>query len=169
MSKYKTTLRRIESYDPCEAGWFKLLKHLNKIEADDEDLDIKTILESNGVSDAIWALRALTEEYITDIKLLICDIAETNLEYVKDKRVKEYVDVVRKYIHGQASLEELKTACIDACVAASYIYDYDTDVAYTIAFATTTATTTTAYEVYTISQYRALGKVKEAFINWLKG
>lgn len=52
-----TTLNRIKSFCPCAEGWKKLLKHLNKTDADDEPLEYKAILESNGLYDAVWALR----------------------------------------------------------------------------------------------------------------
>ena len=37
---------------PCSEGWVKLLKHLGKTKADDDELLIMTIIESNGFADA---------------------------------------------------------------------------------------------------------------------
>lgn len=51
-----TTLNRIRSAHPCEGGWEKLLRHLEKTKADDEPLDLLTILDSNGLDDALWVL-----------------------------------------------------------------------------------------------------------------
>ena len=51
-----TTLNRIRSAGPCREGWVKLLKHLGKTEADDEPLDLLTVLDSNGLDDALWVL-----------------------------------------------------------------------------------------------------------------
>lgn len=51
-----TTLRRIRDASPCEDGWKKLLKHLGKTAADDEPLDLLTVLNSNGLDDALWVL-----------------------------------------------------------------------------------------------------------------
>lgn len=53
-----TTLNEIRDHKPCEKGWQKLLAHLGKTKADDEPLSLLTILESNGLDDAIWCLRA---------------------------------------------------------------------------------------------------------------
>ena len=53
-----TTLNKIREHDPCSDGWKKLLKRLGKTEADDEALSLLTILESNGLNDALWCLRA---------------------------------------------------------------------------------------------------------------
>ena len=51
-----TTLERIRAASPCPDGWTKLLNHLGKTEADDAPLDIVTILDSNGLDDALWVL-----------------------------------------------------------------------------------------------------------------
>lgn len=51
-----TTLNRIRAASPCQDGWTKLLKHLGKTTADDEPLDLLTILDINGMDDALWVL-----------------------------------------------------------------------------------------------------------------
>jgi hypothetical protein len=51
-----TTLRAIRAASPCEAGWTKLLRHLGKTGADDEPLLLLTVLQSNGLEDALWVL-----------------------------------------------------------------------------------------------------------------
>ena len=53
-----TTLNHIREHSPCTDGWRKLLKHLGKTEADDDPLAYSTILESNGLDDVLWCLRA---------------------------------------------------------------------------------------------------------------
>ena len=54
-----TSLNAIKAHEPCKHGWRKLLKYLNKIKADDEVLELSRILESNGLDDALWCLRAV--------------------------------------------------------------------------------------------------------------
>ena len=54
-----TTLNKIRDAHPCEEGWTKLLRHLDKTKADDEPLALLTILESNGLDDALWCVRTL--------------------------------------------------------------------------------------------------------------
>jgi len=56
-----TTLNRIREHGPCADGWRKLLAHLGKSSADDEPLDLLTILDSNGLDDALWCLRTMPE------------------------------------------------------------------------------------------------------------
>ena len=51
-----TTLAAIRAAHPCEDGWRKLLGHLGKTAADDEPLPLLTVLDSNGLGDALWVL-----------------------------------------------------------------------------------------------------------------
>ncbi len=51
-----TTLNTIRAASPCHDGWTKLLKHLGKTSADDEPLSLLTVLDSNGLDDALWVL-----------------------------------------------------------------------------------------------------------------
>ena len=51
-----TTLNAIRAASPCPDGWTKLLKHLGKTSADDEPLPLLTVLDSNGLDDALWVL-----------------------------------------------------------------------------------------------------------------
>ena len=51
-----TTLARIRAASPCEDGWRKLLGALGKTSADGEPLDLLTVLDSNGLDDALWVL-----------------------------------------------------------------------------------------------------------------
>jgi Trp operon repressor len=66
----KTTLNKIKEHNPCEDGWKKLLTFLNKTEADDEELSLLTILQSNGFNDALWALSAV-EGHDKEIRLIL--------------------------------------------------------------------------------------------------
>lgn len=61
MPKLYTTLNKIRESQPCSDGWEKLLKHLGKTRADDEPLAFSTILESNGLDDALWCCRTAPE------------------------------------------------------------------------------------------------------------
>lgn len=54
-----TTLNKLQRHNPCQDGKEKLLAFLGKTDADDEPLSLKTILESNGIVDAIWCLRGV--------------------------------------------------------------------------------------------------------------
>ena len=58
MTEYQstTTLSRIREAQPCRKGWEKLLAHLGKTKADDEPLQLMTVLDSNGLDDALWVM-----------------------------------------------------------------------------------------------------------------
>ena len=71
-----TTLNKIKAFKPCEDGWKKLLTYLNKTEADDEELSLLTILESNGLNHALWALRTV-EGYELEKRLIALDFSES--------------------------------------------------------------------------------------------
>lgn len=56
---FYTTLNKIREHSPCCEGWRRLLTYLGKTKADDEPLSFKSILDSNDLDDAIWALRSI--------------------------------------------------------------------------------------------------------------
>ena len=111
-----TTLNQIKQHSPCSEGWGKLLAFLNKTEADDEELSLLTILESNGLSDAIWALRSVKGKD-REIRLMACDFAESIVHLANDERCNNAIEVNRRYANGEATQEELKEASAAAWAA----------------------------------------------------
>lgn len=118
-----TTLNAIRAHSPCQDGWTKLLAHLGKTKADDEPLRISTILESNGLDDALWCLRALPAEYDNAVRLLVCDLVEPALQFAAhgDDRPRAAVETARRFARGEATAEELAaaSAAADAAYAAA--------------------------------------------------
>ncbi len=107
--KLYTTLNQIRSHRPCSDGWEKLLKHLGKIQADDEPLSFATILESNGFDDAIWCLRTVAG-YGREIRLYAVWCAR-QVEHLDPFGVaKQTNNVSERYAHGEATEDELKAA-----------------------------------------------------------
>ena len=53
-----TTLNIIRAARPCEGGWATLLKGLSKTSGDNEPLPLLTILDINGLDDALWCIDA---------------------------------------------------------------------------------------------------------------
>lgn len=118
----KTTLKAIKSHDPCDDGWAKILTFLNKQESDDEPLDIKTILEFNGIKDAVWALKAV-EGHDKQIRLFAADCAELVLpifeeKHPNDDRPRKVIQAARDYANGLISYDELAAARAAALAAA---------------------------------------------------
>ena len=105
----KTTLNEIRKHNPCTDGWQKLLTHLGKTKADDEPLSIATILDSNGLDDALWCLRAV-EGYDREIRLYAVWCARQVQHLLTDKRSLAALDVAERYANGKATKEELAIA-----------------------------------------------------------
>lgn len=69
-----TTLNDIRKQGPCTFGWAKLLKSLGKLHADDDPISLEHILNSNGIADAVWSLRAI-KNYDKELCIFYRDIA----------------------------------------------------------------------------------------------
>ena len=111
-----TTLKDIRAQSPCPDGWEELLKHLGKTGAeaktDETPLGFDVILESNGLDDALWCLRALPESMDNECRLLACDFAEPALKYITtgDDRPAKAIAMARRFAMGHATKEELAAA-----------------------------------------------------------
>ena len=108
----KTTLNKIRAYSPCTSGWEKLLSYLGKTKADDEPLALTTIIDSNGLDDALWCLRAV-EGYDREIRLYAVWCARQVQHLLTDQRSLDALDVAERYANGDATEAEL-TAAWDA-------------------------------------------------------
>ena len=122
-----TTLNKIKAHSPCEDGWNKLLNRLGKTQADDEPLSIATIIESNGISDAVWALRAV-EGKDKEIRLFAADCAESVLhiyekQYPNDYRPRKAIQAARDYANGVIGKDELGDARAAAWAAGNAALD----------------------------------------------
>ena len=103
MTNPTTTLAKIRSHGPCSEGWEKLLKTLGPNYGEDTPVTLLQILDSNGLKDALWALRACNADRFAC--LLVCDYAEHVLhlfekEYPKDKRPANAINVARLFANG---------------------------------------------------------------------
>ena len=114
----KTTLNAIRKHEPCADGWEKLLTYLGKTKADDEPLAITTIIDSNGLDDAIWCLQAV-EGYDKEIRLYAVWCARQVQHLLTDQRSLDALDVAERYANGDATDAEL-TAARDAAWAAAW-------------------------------------------------
>lgn len=113
----KTTLNEIKKHKPCTNGWEKLLNYLGKTKADDEEISILTILDSNGLDDALWCLRAV-EGKDREVRLFAVWCARRVQHLMTDKRSLDALDVAERYANGQATEDELKDAWNAARAAA---------------------------------------------------
>jgi hypothetical protein len=105
----KTTLNKIREHNLCTSGWTKLLKNLGKTQADDEPLAITTVLESNGIGDALWCLRAV-DGYQREMRLFAVECARSVQHLMKDQRSIDIINVAERYANGMATDNELVSA-----------------------------------------------------------
>jgi hypothetical protein len=111
------TINQIRAHQPCSNGWEKLLRHLGKSAADDEPFPLLTVLESNGLDDALWCLRCLPE-HERQWRNLACDYAQRVAHLNPDPRVQAAIDTARLFADGQATETELAAARTAARTAA---------------------------------------------------
>ena len=104
-----TTLNQIRSKSPCREGWTKLLTYLNKTAADDEPLSIITVLDSNGLDDALWCLQAV-KGHDREIRLYAVWCARQVQHLMQDPRSLTSLDVAERYAKGLADEYELSVA-----------------------------------------------------------
>ena len=130
----KTTLNAIREHSPCHEGWEKLLRHLGKTKADDEPVSIITILDSNGIDDALWCLRAVTG-YDRELRLYAVWCARQVQHLMTDPRSVAALDVAERFANGEAGEAELDTARAAAWAARDAAWDAARDAARDAAWA----------------------------------
>jgi hypothetical protein len=127
----KTTLNKIRIHGPCADGWTKLLAHLSKTQADDEPLDLLTVLDSNGLDDTLWCFRAV-DGHDREIRLFGVWCARQVQHLMTDQRSIDALDVSERFAKGHASIKELdaakaaaraaaRAAAVDAAGAATWV------------------------------------------------
>ena len=130
--KLLTTLSIIRQNQPCADGWAKLLRHLGPEWPHDKPIGFDTILESNGLKDALWVLRAVVPEQEKDrdrlARLFACDCAKSVLhlfeeKYAGDKRPRRAIATARSLANGESTEKDLDAAsdaASEAALAASW-------------------------------------------------
>ena len=147
-----TTLNRIKAHSPCKSGWEKLLKHLGKTKADDEPLPFLTILESNGLDDALWCCRAEPDQEKVWRKFICRVVRETPLhdgrtvwDLLTDERSRNAVEVTEQYIDETATSEVLEAARSAAWSAARSAASAASDAAWSAARSAASAASDAAW------------------------
>ena len=123
-----TTFKRLRSAGACQSR-YKFLRAKLKGVKDTEPINLLTILETNGLDDALWALRATAENCDKIARLVAADFAEQVLpiwqKYAPDdKRPSQAIEAARDFAHGRINADQLSAAWAaareagDAAVAA---------------------------------------------------
>ena len=111
-----TTLGRIREHNPCRAGWRELLAQLGKTGPDDVPLSYGTILESNGIDDALWCLRV--EPQHSRIWRMYAVRCARRVQHLLTDGSLQALDIAERHARGAATDEELDAARDAASVAA---------------------------------------------------
>ncbi len=102
-----TTLALLRKHDACQSRYDHLVAALGPKWGDKKIITLETILDLNGLDDAIWALRAVSagQEKYSDrlVGLYACDCAEHVLpiweaKFPDDDRPKKSVEVGRAFV-----------------------------------------------------------------------
>ena len=117
-----TTLAAIRAARPCAGGWTKLLAHLGKSRADKKPLPFETILDSNGLDDALWCCRA-APQYDREWRLFAVWCARRVQHLMTDPRSIAALDVAEQFARGEATADELGAAWAAARDAADAARD----------------------------------------------
>ena len=123
----QTTLRKIRAAGPCgmrlddgkRVGYLKLRHHLGEGYGDDTPVDIATIIDSNGLDDALWCLRAV-DGHAREMRLYAVWCARQVQSQLEDQRSLTALDVAERHANGAASNDELAAAWAAAYAARAY-------------------------------------------------
>ena len=133
--KFEVTLKDLRQAGACYSGYNKVVRALQGKPFTEEDeeresyvpyahdkpIQISSILESNGLDDAIWALRCV-KNADRDIRLFGVWCVRQVQHLIEDRRAMNALDVAERFANGNASAEALdaaRTAAWDAARAAA--------------------------------------------------
>ena len=120
-----TTYALLQKRDACEDRYAHLKKSLRE-RGHRGSIPLSLILETNGLDDALWALRAVPKAQEKDrdkiARLFACECAEAVLPvfeaaYPDDKRPRQTIEVARRFAHGDATCTDLAAAARAAWAA----------------------------------------------------
>ena len=141
-----TTLNLIKKQRPCERGYRKLRHALGKGWKADRKIPFVQILDSNGLYDALWAMRAVADGQEAErdriCRLVAADFAEHVLPFFEkvfadDDRPRKAIQVARDFADGKVDISAAQAAAVAAYAAANAVYVAHTAVhtAYAAAYA----------------------------------
>ena len=136
---YYTTLKQLRKAGACVDGYNKLVRHIQQrpFTKEDEQRDkhirfahtevigFKTIIDSNGLDDALWSLKACeqTQDLKRSERLFAVWCARQVQHLMTDHRSINALDVAERHANGLATDEELsaaRDAARDAAWAAAW-------------------------------------------------
>lgn len=115
---YTTTLDAIWHAGPCEDGWNVLLDYLGKTVPNDDPLPLSLILDSNGLSDALWCLRVCRDAG-RDARLFAVWCARQVPPPINNVITAKLLDVAEGLAYGKTTEAE-RCAALAAARGSSY-------------------------------------------------
>jgi hypothetical protein len=120
--KLTTTLDLLHKAGACTSGYKTLITALGAEYPHEKPIDLLTILDTNGLEDALWALCATAENCDMVARLMAADFAEQVLpiwqKYSKDDRPALAIQAARDFAHGRIYRQEMAAAGDAAWAAA---------------------------------------------------
>ena len=112
--KLTTTFKRLRKAGACTER-YKFLRHALKGIKDNEPINLLTILETNGLDDALWALCATAQNCERVARLMAADFAEMVLPrclkcYPNDDRPRLAIQAARDFANGLITADQLSAA-----------------------------------------------------------
>ena len=118
-----TTLRKLRDAHACTSRYTFLREALGAKYGDTKSINMLHILETNGLSDALWAMQATVQNCDTVARLMAADFAARVLpiwrkKYPNDDRPAKAIKAARDFARGKITREKLDAAW-DAAGAAT--------------------------------------------------
>ena len=110
-----TTLNLLHKASACTSRYKVLITALGTDYPADKPIDLLRILETNGLDDALWALRATEQNCDKIARLMTADFAEQVLPFwqkyaPEDKRPEFAIAAARDFAHGRITGQERDAA-----------------------------------------------------------
>lgn len=120
-----TSFSLLRQHGACESGYRKLAKALGGVDqyGVENPINVLTILETNGLDDCLWSLRATHQDADIISRLMAAQFAEAVLpiwerENPDDMRPRNAINAARDFACGKIDEAELATARYAARTAA---------------------------------------------------
>lgn len=107
-----TTLNLLRRAGACGTGYRKLAKSLGGVTrcGCDTPIPLSAVIDSNGLDDALWCLRATIEPSDAFSRDFACDCADSVASLLTDERSIAAIAVARRHALGQATDNDLDAA-----------------------------------------------------------
>ena len=145
-----TTFHLLRKHNACKDRYTVLREALTR--GDDEPITLIEILDSNGLADALWALRAVPDEQAAErdklARLFACWCVRQIWHLLTDERSRTAIEVAERYAFGEATRDALNAAAADAAAYAAADAYYAAYAAYAADYATYAYAATDAAAYY---------------------